>query len=299
MTTIGMVGIGHMGFPMMDNLLKAGYELIVFDLNAEALERAVAKGAQLAPTIPALANKADIVLTMLQTGQQVESVCLGEEGLFAHMTPQSLFIDSSTIDASHSRQLHDTALAAGHTMLDAPVSGGVAAAEKATLTFMVGGEPDAFSLAEPILKHMGAKIVHTGPAGTGVVAKICNNMLLGISMIGVCESFVLAKSLGLSPDKLFDVMKDASGQCWSLTSYCPEPGLLPDVPSSHGYQPGFTAAMMLKDLNLSAVSAEEAGVTLPLGQVARDLYDQFVKDDHAELDFSGVMTYLSRMKETV
>jgi len=223
----------------------------------------------------------------------VSACCLGDEGFFSLLKSSTLYIDSSSVDIESSRSLHIKAQSMGIKMLDAPVSGGVAAAESATLTFMVGGDQLLFDRAKPLLGAMGKNIIHAGGATSGAAAKICNNMLLGISMIAVSEAFVLAERLGLDAKKLYEISSNASGQCWSLTQYCPVPNIMPDVPSSHQYKPGFTAKMMLKDLNLSQSAALTAEIETPLGHHARELYQSFVDQGNAEIDFSGIIKMLA------
>ncbi|OGO91670.1 MAG: 3-hydroxyisobutyrate dehydrogenase [Coxiella sp. RIFCSPHIGHO2_12_FULL_44_14] len=293
MRMIGFIGLGHMGTPMVKNLIKNNYSVKVFDIVDEAIQRLLPLGAQAAHSASAIAKEADVVITMLQTGEQVKQTCLGDNGLFAHFKrSKSLYLDCSSIDVKSSRELHEQAKAASIAMLDAPVSGGVAAAEAGTLTFMVGGEEPHLEWAFPFLAAMGKKVIHAGPAGSGVVAKICNNMILGISMIAVSESFLLGERLGLDPKKLFDIVSNASGQCWSLTQYCPYPSILPNVPSSHDYQPGFSAKMMLKDLELSQDAANLANTITKLGKEATLLYKKFVDTGNAEVDFSGIIRML-------
>lgn len=292
MADIGFIGLGHMGAPMAQNLINHGHKLTVYDLNPNAIQTLVAAGAKSAQSVKEIAQNNEIIITMLQTGQQVSSVCLGEEGLFAFAKPNTLFIDSSSIDVSTSRQLHTEAENRHFAMVDAPVSGGVAGAAAATLTFMVGGSAADFERAKPILESMGKKIVHAGPPGTGQAAKICNNMILGISMIAVSEAFNLAESLGLSAEKLFEISSNASGQCWSMTSYAPVPGLVPSSPANKDYQPGFTANMMLKDLVLSQQAAQNSATPTPLGAEATALYRLFVTQGFGEMDFSGIIRFL-------
>jgi len=289
MATIGFVGLGHMGQPMAINLLKAGHTLKVFDLSADAVQAVVKHGATAATSLADVAKGADVIFTMLQTGDQVEQVCCAEDNLFAHAAANTLFIDSSSINVEHSRKIHQIAKQAGFLMIDAPVSGGVVGAEAATLAIMVGGEDANFAKAQPYLTCLGKTIVHAGPAGNGQAAKICNNMILGISMIAVSEAFTLAEKLGLSPEAFFAISSKASGQCWSMTSYPPVPGLVDGVPSNNNYQPGFSAAMMLKDLNLSQAAAATADAATPLGALATSLYQEFVTHGNGELDFSGII----------
>lgn len=289
MARIGFIGLGNMGAPMAGNLVKAGHEVTGFDLAPAAIEAARARGVTIADTAPAAVAHADIVVTMLPSGKHVVSAT---EGLFAAAAKGTLFIDSSTIDVASARTFHEAGRAAGHETLDAPVSGGVGGAEAGTLTFMCGGAADAFAKAEPVLAAMGKKIVHCGDAGAGQAAKICNNMILGISMIGVCEAFVLAEKLGLSHQALYDVASTSSGQCWSLTSYCPVPGPLPTSPANRGYAPGFAAALMLKDLRLSQEAAGQSGAATAMGAAATDLFAAFDAEGNGGKDFSGIIEWL-------
>lgn len=294
MKTIGFVGLGHMGSPMVKNLLHHRYQVKVFDINEAAMHELVSAGAVATKSPAEIAQDSDVVITMLQTGDQVKKSCLGEQGIFAHLNkPDSLFIDSSSIDIKTSRQLHEEAASRGIAMLDAPVSGGTIGAENAMLTFMVGGHAHHVKRAESLFNAMGKKIIHAGPAGCGAAAKICNNMILGVSMIAVCEAFVLADKIGLDPKKLFEISSNASGQCWALNLCCPWPNILPNVPSSHDYQPGFSAKMMLKDLKLSQDAAQQVHATTPLGKQATDLYQQFVNSNTTEIDFSGIIKMLA------
>lgn len=292
MLNIGFIGLGHMGQPMAINLLKKGYHLTVFDLVPDAIKKLQEHGAKSAKTIHDTAKEVDVLITMLQTGDQVKKVCLGLEGLFSQLKENALYIDCSSIDISSSHLLHQEAEKKNIIMVDAPVSGGVSAAQAGSLTFMVGGADESFEKAKPILEAMGKKIVHTGIAGTGQAAKICNNMILGISMIGVCEAFNLAEKLGLSAEKLFEVSSNASGQCWSLTNYAPVPGVVPTSPANRDYEPGFTAKMMLKDLLLSQNAAQTTGANTPLGAEATALYSLFVNQGYGEIDFSGIIKFL-------
>lgn len=288
MTKAGFIGLGNMGLPMVKHLLAAGYQVKVFDISKEAMKAAVNAGAEAAAHATDTATDAEVVFTMLQTGDQVSSVCLGENGIFATAHKELLYIDCSSIEITVSRSLHAAAEKHQLAMLDAPVSGGVNGAKAGTLTFMVGGSPVYFERAKPFLEKMGKKIIHAGPAGNGQAAKICNNLILGISMIAVCEGFALGEKLGLDPKTFFDISGSASGQCWSMTSYCPAPGILPEAPSSHGYKAGFTAKMMLKDLRLGQHAAESVGATIPLGAEAAELYSLFVGSGEDQTDFSGI-----------
>jgi len=289
MAAIGFIGVGNMGGPMVLNLLKAGHRVSVFDVASAAVERCVKAGAGAARSIEAAAHDNEIVITMLPAGKEVREVYQGRPGILEAVRPGTLLIDSSTIDVATARDVGAAALAAGLPMIDAPVSGGVGGAEAATLTFMVGGPDAAFASARPILAAMGKTIVHAGGSGSGQAAKICNNMMLGISMIGVCEAFVLAESLGLDRQKLFDIASRSSGQCWSLTSYCPVPGPVPASPANRDYAAGFTAAMMLKDLRLSQDAAQATGAATALGALAARLYEAFASAGQGARDFSGII----------
>jgi 3-hydroxyisobutyrate dehydrogenase len=289
MTRIGFIGTGNMGGPMARNLLKAGYSLQAFDLVPGALKGVVAAGAEAARSAVDAARRSDVVITMLPAGKHVASVYLGDTGIIAAVEPGTLLIDCSTIDVKTAREVARAAESNGKLMLDAPVSGGTGGAEAGTLTFMVGGSADGFERAKPILEKMGRTIIHTGAAGTGQAAKICNNMILGVSMIAVSEAFVLAEKLGLDAQKLFDVSSKSSGQCWSLTSYCPVPGPVPASPANRDYRPGFAAELMLKDLSLSQAAAQQVGVDTALGRHATDLYEAFSQSGEGGTDFSGII----------
>ncbi|MBN9039122.1 MAG: 3-hydroxyisobutyrate dehydrogenase [Rhizobiales bacterium] len=289
MTSIAFIGLGNMGNPMAANLVKAGHAVAGFDLVAANLDVARGNGLTIAKDAAAAVKEADVVITMLPAGKHVLSVYADIAG---KAKKGALFIDSSTIDVESARKAH--AIAAGHGLLsvDAPVSGGTGGATAGTLTFMAGGAKEAFAKAEPVLKPMAGRIVHCGDAGAGQAAKICNNMILGISMIGVGEAFVLAEKLGLSHQALFDVASTSSGQCWSITSYCPVPGPVPTSPANKGYKPGFAAALMLKDLKLSQEAAQAAGAVTPLGAEATQLYALFNAMGNADVDFSGIINFL-------
>lgn len=289
MTTIAFIGLGNMGNPMAANLVKAGHTVLGFDLVPENLEIARAHGVTLAADSGAAVKDAEVVVTMLPAGKHVISVY---EEIAPKAAKGALFIDSSTIDVESARKAH--AIAASHNLLsiDAPVSGGTGGAAAGTLTFMAGGSKEAFTKAEPILQPMAGRIVHCGDAGAGQAAKICNNMILGISMIGVGEAFVLAEKLGLSHQALYDVASTSSGQCWSLTTYCPVPGPVPASPANRDYKPGFAAALMLKDLRLSQEAAQAAGAATPLGAEATQLYALFNAAGHGGTDFSGIIRFL-------
>jgi 3-hydroxyisobutyrate dehydrogenase len=294
MATIGFIGFGNMGAPMAANLVKAGHRVTGFDLVSKAVESLAAKGGTAAVSALSAAAGSEIVITMLPAGPQVRSVYLGEDGLLAHAPKDALLIDCSTIDVETARAVAAAAAEAGFDMLDAPVSGGVSGAEAATLTFMVGGQDAVFSRAQPILAAMGRTIVHAGPAGNGQAAKICNNMMLGVSMIAVCEAFSLAERLGLEAQVLFDISAKSSGQCWALTSYCPVPGPVPASPANRDYAPGFTAAMMLKDLRLAQQAAGASAAPTPLGAAAANLYQLFVDEGAGGRDFSAIYRFIRK-----
>lgn len=277
-----------MGGPMARNLLKAGHAISAFDLSAAVLDPVVAAGARRAENVAEAIQNADVVITMLPAGQHVRSVFL-DGGILGTAKPGTLLIDSSTIDMDSARAVHTAAQQAGFDFIDAPVSGGVGGAEAGTLTFMCGGSEGAFERARPVLEKMGKRIVLAGGAGAGQAAKICNNMLLAISMIGTCEAFVLGEKLGLDPQKLFDIASTSSGQCWSLTTYCPVPGPVAAAPSNRDYAGGFATALMLKDLKLAQAAAQSAGAPTPLGAEAQQLYSLFAAKGHGGLDFSGII----------
>ncbi|WP_328787170.1 MULTISPECIES: 3-hydroxyisobutyrate dehydrogenase [unclassified Streptomyces] len=286
--TVAFVGLGHMGGPMAANLVKAGHRVLGFDLVPELLATAAETGVEPAVSAAAAAAGADVVITMLPAGGHVLAL-YGEGGLLAAARPGTLFVDCSTIDVADARAAHEAAGAAGHRSLDAPVSGGVVGAQAASLTFMAGGGAEEFAAAAPLLDAMGKKAVHCGTAGAGQAAKICNNMILAVSMIGVSEAFVLAESLGLDHQALYDVASTASGQCWALTVNCPVPGPVPGSPANRDYLPGFAAPLMAKDLALAANALRAGGVEAPLGLKAAELYADFAAGAGAGLDFSAIV----------
>ncbi|WP_327146414.1 3-hydroxyisobutyrate dehydrogenase [Nocardia sp. NBC_01327] len=283
---VGFLGLGHMGGPMAANLVEAGYEVLAFDPVPAAQEQARADGATVVATPVAAVAESEIVLTMLPNGRIVLDL-YGE--VLAAAKPGTLFIDCSTIDVDDAKSAAELAVAAGHRALDAPVSGGVGGAVAGTLTFMVGGADDDFAAALPILEVMGGKVVHCGGAGVGQAAKVCNNMILGISMIGLSEAIVLGEKLGLTHEKFFDVVSTASGQSWALTSYCPVPGPVPTSPANNDYKPGFATALMNKDLGLAANALKSNGVDGQIGLLAADIYNRFNQDE-AGKDFSAIVT---------
>jgi 3-hydroxyisobutyrate dehydrogenase len=289
MARIGFIGLGNMGLPMAQNLIKAGHQVEGADVNPAAVEKLKAAGGSAVETHKIAAARADVVITMLPAGAQVREVYLGPAGIIENTNVGTLLIDCSTIDVETARAVAVQAEAKGLMMLDAPVSGGVGGATAGTLTFMVGGSAQSFARAESILQAMGKTIVHAGGAGNGQAAKICNNMILGVSMIAVSEAFVLAEKLGLDHQKLFDISSKSSGQCWSMTSYCPVPGPVPTSPANRDYQAGFTAAMMLKDLKLAQAAAKASGANTDLGADAARIYSRYVESGEGARDFSGII----------
>jgi 3-hydroxyisobutyrate dehydrogenase len=289
MPSIAFIGLGNMGAPMVGNLLKQGFKLRVYDIVPSAISRCVEWGAIAAVSAREAISGASIIFTMLQTGEQVREVCLGEEGIFNHCEPGVLYIDSSSIDVESTRLLHEQALEKNVAMIDAPVSGGVKGAENAALTIMVGGERRNFERALPLLQLLGKNIYYAGGAGKGQAAKICNNMLLGISMIAVSEAFTLAQELGLDAKTFFEISSHSSGECWAMTHYNPVPGILENVPANNNYQPGFSVSMMLKDLKLSQEAAHFVGIPTEMGAKATELYQRFADASFKDLDFSAII----------
>jgi len=289
MARIGFVGLGNMGGPMARNLAKAGHAVRVFDIVPELAARCEAAGASRAGSAADAARDAELVLTMLPAGSHVREAWLGAGGMAAASAAEAVLVDCSTIDVATAREV---AAGCGRAFLDAPVSGGVMGAEGATLTFMVGGPEEAFARAEPVLAQMGRAAIHCGGPGAGQAAKACNNMVLAATMIATCEAFVLAERLGLSHEALFGVLSKSSGQSWSLTTYCPVPGPVPGSPANRDYAPGFSAALMLKDLGLAAEAAKASGAATPIGAKALELYRRFVEEGGAAKDFSGVIGML-------
>jgi 3-hydroxyisobutyrate dehydrogenase len=294
MPTIGFIGLGNMGAPMAANLVKSGERVLGFDMVAAARQASVRDGVQIVDDAKQSAALADVVVTMLPAGEHVVSVW---RDVLPAAKQGALFIDCSTIDVGSARAAHALATEHGIASLDAPVSGGVGGAKAATLTFMVGGSAEAFARGKPVLERMGKRIVHCGEPGNGQVAKICNNMILGISMIGVSEAFVLGEKLGLSHQALFDVASASSGQCWSLTSYCPVPGPVPASPANNGYKPGFAAALMLKDLKLAREAAQSVKAKTALGAHAAEIYDLFAQQGQGTSDFSGIINFVRAQSE--
>jgi 3-hydroxyisobutyrate dehydrogenase len=289
MADFGFIGLGNMGGPMAKNLVAAGHRVKGFDLVPAALEAAAAAGIETVGTIAEAARGVSVVVTMLPAGAHVREVYQADDGVIASAGAGSLLIDCSTIDVTSARSVEAAAAEAGLAMLDAPVSGGVAGAEGGTLTFMVGGAADAFERGRPYFEVMGRTVVHAGGPGNGQAAKVCNNMILGISMIGVAEAFILAEKLGLEAQKLFDISSKASGSCWAMLNHNPVPGLVETSAANRDYKPGFAAAMMHKDLKLSQEAAAQAGAATPLGAEATALYTMFVNAGNAGLDYSAII----------
>ena len=287
MARVAFIGLGNMGGGMAANLAKAGHEVMAFDLSQDALARAKGHGCTVAESAEAAVANAEAVITMLPAGKHVAEVY--RTNVLLNAPKIAILIDCSTIDVATAKAVEGEAGFAGFTMVDAPVSGGIAAAEGGTLTFMVGGSDDGFERARPFLEQMGKAVIHAGGPGAGQAAKICNNMLLGATMAATCEAFVLARKLGLDEQKFFDISSKASGQSWSMTSFCPVPGVGPETPADRGYEGGFAAALMLKDLKLAMEAAKQAGVDVEMGGEAEELYEEFVEKGGGNKDFSGII----------
>ncbi len=287
MATIGFIGLGNMGLPMARHLVKAGHTVRGFGMADAQVQALAADGGVAATTAAGAVDGADVVVTMLPAGEHVRTVY--GESVIGRVAAGTLLIDCSTIDVESARAVAEDAARAGLLMVDAPVSGGVAGAAAGTLTFMVGGPDEAFARAEPLLQSMGKTIVHAGGPGNGQAAKICNNMILGISMIGISEAFAMAEKLGLDTARLFAISSKSSGQCWAMTNYCPVPGLVESAPSNRDFKPGFAATMMLKDLTLAEDAAAAVHASTPLGREAARLYREYVESGHGAVDFSGII----------
>jgi 3-hydroxyisobutyrate dehydrogenase len=289
MANIAFIGLGNMGGPMAANLVKAAHKVIAFDLMEASRNQARADGAAIADSAASSVRGADVVITMLPAGKHVLAVW---NEVVPSMAKGALIVDCSTIDVESAKEAHALAAKQGVSSVDAPVSGGTGGAKGATLTFMCGGETKAFAAAKPVLEKMGKKIVHCGSAGAGQAAKICNNMILAVSMIAVSEAFALAEKLGLSHRALFDVASTSSGQCWALTNYCPVPGLVPTSPANNDYKPGFASTLMVKDLTLAQDAAKAAGAATPLGKHAQEIYKAFDAAGNGGVDFSGIIQHV-------
>lgn len=288
MTTIAFIGLGHMGLPMARNLLNAGHSLSVFDLVASAVDELAAQGARAASSAADAVSAAEVVISMLPASRHVEGLYLGDAGLLSVIAPGSLVLECSTIAPEAARKVHQAAAARGIALLDAPVSGGTAGAAAGTLTFMVGGDAATLERARPILAGMGKSILHAGPAGAGQVAKVCNNQLLAVHMIGTAEAMALGVANGLEPATLAEIMRQSSGGNWSLEKYNPWPGVMPNAPASHGYSGGFMAELMAKDLGLAQEAAQATASSTPMGALALQLYRLLLKQGQGKLDFSAV-----------
>ena len=291
---IGFIGLGNMGGGMAANLVKAGHEVRAFDLAETALAHAVENGCVRMATAHAAAADVDAVVTMLPAGKHVRQVYA--DNVIGAAPTSAILIDCSTIDVASAKAVAAQAAEQGYQMVDAPVSGGIAAANGGTLTFMVGGTEEGFARAEPILAAMGKAVIHAGGSGAGQAAKIANNMLLGATMVATCEAFLLAKKLGLDLQTFYDISSKASGQSWSMTSYCPVPGVGPETPADRDYQGGFAAALMLKDLKLAMAAAQDADASVPMGAAAESLYQAFANAGNGGLDFSAIITMLEGAK---
>lgn len=292
MTAIAFIGLGNMGLPMLRNLLDKGHAVRAFDLDSQAMALAREAGADPADTAVEAVREAEAVVTALPAARHVRGVYLGEAGILAAVARGTLFIDCSTVDVETARAVEAAAAANGHMMVDSPMSGGVGGAAAGTLTFMVGGSDDAFVAAQPILAAMGRNIFHAGGPGAGAAAKICNNMMLAVQMIAVCEGFNLAEKLGLDAQRLYEISSTATARSWSLNDYCPAPGPVPAAPSNRGYAPGFSAALMLKDLRIAMQAAQAAGAVTPMGAQAAQLYAMMAAAGQGERDFSAMIRYL-------
>ena len=292
MATVGFIGIGNMGGPMAVNLGKAGHQVTVFDASPEAMRRMQAENVAKAGSLGDAVANVDVVMTMVPAGPQVRDVYLGEGGVLARADKRSLLIDCSTIDVDSARAVAEDAKQRGYRMIDAPVSGGVMGAQAGTLTLMCGGDAADVEAARPYLEKVGRRVVHCGPSGNGQAAKICNNMLAAICMVGTSEAFIMGERLGLDPKVLFDVISTSSGSSFALTNYSPWPDILPNVPSSNGYKPGFAAAMMWKDLRLAMAAARATGSSTPLGAATEALYAMFNNKGHGNVDTTGILRML-------
>ncbi|HUX79353.1 MAG TPA: 3-hydroxyisobutyrate dehydrogenase [Alphaproteobacteria bacterium] len=295
MTNIAFIGLGHMGQPMAKNLIKAGHHVTGYDVVPQAIHAFMNEGGAAGEDIASTVANAELVITMLPEGKHVRDAFERPGGIFDHIKPGTLLVECSTIDMETTRHIHKIAAERGMHMIDAPVSGGVAGAEAGTITFMVGGDKDYFEALKPYLETMGKTIIYCGEAGLGQAAKICNNLVLGITMIAASEAFNLAEQLGLDAMKFFEVTSQSSAQCWSISKYCPAPGPVPTSPANRDYAPGFTAAMMLKDLKLAAAAAQLTSTATPLGMEAMSVYNLFCKNGGQALDFSGILRFLRGM----
>ena len=293
MAKIGFIGLGNMGLPMAKNLVSAGHDVSGFDLNDTALAELVAAGGTTAGSAAEAVSGATIVVTALPAARHVKGIYCGQGGILDAADKGTVFVDCSTIDTESAREVIAEAEERGQMMIDSPMSGGVGGATAGTLTFMVGGTDQAFEAAQPALTAMGKNILHAGGPGAGAAAKICNNMMLAIQMIAVAEGFSLAEKLGLDAQKLYDISSTATARCWSLNDYCPVPGPVPTSPANRDYEPGFAAALMLKDLKIAMEAAQGAGAVTPMGAQATQIYAMMDMAGQADLDFSGVIKFIN------
>lgn len=295
MAVIAFIGLGHMGAPMSANLVKAGHTVRGFDLSQDALQAASDVGVETTESVAQAVDGAEAVITMLPGGKHLVE-CYGD--MLPAVRADTLLIDCSTVDVADARKAHELAGEAGFGSVDAPVSGGTAGAEAGTLTFMVGGTEDDYRRAEAVLEPMARKVIHCGGAGNGQVTKMCNNLMLGASMIAVSEAFVLGERLGLTPQALYDVASISTGQCWALTTNCPEPGLVETSRANHDYQPGFAASLMLKDLKLAESAAEQSGTDTAIARLATELYQRFNDEGGGHFDFGAIIKSIRESSET-
>ncbi len=297
MARIAFIGLGNMGKPMSANLVKAGHEVRGHDIVESKIEDAARRGVLPAASNREAAEGADFVFTMLPTGREVREVLVDVDRILDFVGDRTIVVDSSTTDLESTDYIHKAAVKHGVALVDSPVSGGMSGAEAATLTFMAGGDPAAIDRAEPLFTVMGRKLVRAGGPSAGQAVKVCNNMLLGISMVGACEALALGEAAGVDRQVLFDVMSTSTGSCWSINHNCPIPGMVPTAPANNDYQPGFTARLMLKDLSLAREAALKTGAATPLGEHARALYEKFCEERDSELDFSAVIGMLRDMRQ--
>ena len=289
MPTTTVIGLGNMGGSMAANLVKAGHQVIGVDPSPQAAAEAESAGVTIAAGVAEAVADADVVITMLPNGGVVEKVLTGDDGVFAHLPAGALVADCSTIDVPTAQRMHEAAAQSGHRYVDAPVSGGVTGAEQATLTFMVGGEAAAVDQARPMLEAMGKRVVHAGGPGMGAAAKIANNMLLGISLAGVCEAFVLAERLGLDPKTFYDIASTSSGNCWALRTWTPVPGIVEGTPSSNNWKPGFATTLMIKDMRLATGAGDDTSTQLDMASTAAGIFERFAGEGNGDLDCSAII----------
>jgi 3-hydroxyisobutyrate dehydrogenase len=296
MAHIAFIGLGNMGGPMSANLVKAGHQVRGYDIVPEKVDRAVTGGVKAATSNVDAAIDVDFVFTMLPTGKEVREVLVDGDKVLNHVSPDTIIVDSSTTDLGATEYIHSEAVRRGLAMIDSPVSGGMAGAESGSLTFMAGGDSTAINRAEPIFLAMGTKVVRAGGPSAGQAVKVCNNMLLGISMVGACEAIALGEAAGVDHQVLFDVISSSTGNCWAMNVNCPMPDMVNTAPANHGYTPGFTAKLMLKDLTLSQEAAAKTGAVTPLGENAKSLYQEFCANRDGDVDFSAMVQMIRDLK---